>query len=174
MLDEAFERAQADLTSIRLDSFGRRVFQHDGKVIKYGEPVELREVDALSYIRRSGLQVPVPEVYSSGSCGQVQVVEMGLIKGDTLDKVWHRLSQQEKHKYAQQLRQVVDQLRSLEGDYIGSFERGSAVDPRRDRHVGGPFDNGAAYNEFLLSNTIAKTPKILPEDARGSFVENDS
>ena len=71
-----------------LDSFARRVFRYDGRVLKYGEPTTLREVQAIEFIEKSGLDIAVPKVYSSGSCREIKYIEMELIKGDTLYKVW--------------------------------------------------------------------------------------
>lgn len=88
------------------------------------------------------------------------VIEMEMIEGDTLQSVWSGLSKDEKHSYAQQLRKIVNQLRSLEGSYIGSLEQRPAIDARRDRNQGGPFFSEAAFNEFLLGNTISTTPTI--------------
>jgi aminoglycoside phosphotransferase len=162
-------RKSAD--SILLDLFGRRVFEHGGRIVKYGESVLMREVEALAFIKSSGLEVPVPEVYSAGSCGPVQVIEMQLIKGVTLESIWSQLCSEEKTSYALQLRKIVNQLRSLQGECIGSFARCPAVDYSRDRHVGGPFDTEAAFNDFLLSNTISTTPPIHRQMLRDLLAE---
>lgn len=138
-LDNAFTKAQSDPSAVLLDSFGRRAFRHEGKVIKYGQRVSIQEARAMSFVKESGLDVPVPSVYSSGICGDVGFIEMQTIEGDTLDSVWRGLFKDEKHSYAQQLRKIVDRLRSLEGTYIGSVEQGPAIDPRRGRNQGGSF-----------------------------------
>lgn len=143
-----------------LDSFGRRGFRHSDRVIKYGEPVNIQEAQVLSFIGHSDLVIPVPKVYASGMSENVGFIEMGLIEGETLQSPWKGLSEDEKRTYAEQLRQIVNQLRSLEGTYIGSLEHGSAVDPRRESNRGGPFLSEPAFNEFLLSNTISTTPTI--------------
>ncbi|RVX68097.1 hypothetical protein B0A52_08236 [Exophiala mesophila] len=160
-LDSAFEeQSKKEPSAIFLNSFGRRVFRYEGRIIKYGEPVDLHEAQALAFVKQSGLNIPVPQLYSSSSSGEIKVIEMQVIEGDTLDKVWDGLTEQERLSYAQQLRQIVTQLHSLEGDYISSLERGPAVDARRDRNYGGPFVDEAEFNTFLLSNTISTTPDI--------------
>lgn len=160
-LDKAFKQAQSNPSAVFLDSFGRRVFRYEGTVIKYGEPVNTREAQVLSFIEHSGLGIPVPKVYSSGTYENIGgFVEMEMLEGDTFQKVWGALSQDEKHDYSGQLRQIVSQLRSLKGSHIGSLEHGPAVDARRDSNRGGPFVSEAAFNEFLLSNTISTTPAI--------------
>ncbi|KIW14225.1 hypothetical protein PV08_07007 [Exophiala spinifera] len=159
-LDAAFEHSQSDPSAIYLDSFSRRVFRYEGKVIKYGEPVNLQETKAISFVKQSGLNIPVPEVYSSEMCEDVGVIEMELMEGDTLKNVWGKLSKDEKQSYAQQLRHIVNQLRSLEGDYIGALGQLPAVDARRDKNRGGPFLSETDFNKFLLSNTISTTPTI--------------
>ncbi|RMD39713.1 hypothetical protein DV735_g5420, partial [Chaetothyriales sp. CBS 134920] len=159
-LDSAFEQSEKDGSTVFLDSFGRRVFQYKGRIIKYGRPVDLQEAKALAFIKQSGLNIPVPQVYFAGSCGDTKVIEMEMIEGETLEKIWDGLTEQERHGYALQLRQVVDQLHSLEGSYIGSLEGGPAVDARRFRNYGGPFADETEFNKFLLSNTISKAPPI--------------
>ncbi|EXJ93673.1 hypothetical protein A1O1_02065 [Capronia coronata CBS 617.96] len=156
-LDDAFENAQASPSMVFLDLFHRRVFRHEGKVVKYGQSVTVQEAQALSFIKNSSLSIPIPRAHWSGTCENVGVVEMGVIEGDG---VWRGLSKDEKHSYMQQLGEIVKQLRSLEGTYIGSLQEGPAVDARRDRHQGGPFYSEAAFNEFLLSNAISTMPQI--------------
>lgn len=159
-LEHAFQQTQSDSSAVLLDSFGRKVFRSGGKVIKFGEPVDIQEAQTLCFIKNSGLGIPVPEVYWSGMVENMGVIEMEMIAGDTLQSLWGGLSTDEKRSYAQQLGEMVNRLRSLEGSYIGSLAQRPAVDARRDRNYGGPFDGEAAFNNFLLSNTISSTPKI--------------
>lgn len=162
-VEAAFQQAQPDPSAVLLNSFGRKVFQVDGRIIKFGEPVDIQEAKASSFIAKSDLDIPIPTVYFAELCDGTTIIEMEMnqmIPGDTLEKVWPTLSAEEKRSYGQQLRAIVDQLRSLQGDYIGSFEQGPAVDARRDIHRGGPFFNETDFVEFLLSNTISTSPKI--------------
>ena len=156
----AFKEAQVDPSAVFLNSFGRRVFRHDGRIIKCGEPVHFQEAEVLFFIAKSGLEIPAPKVYSSEVYEDMTVIEMEMIPGDTLEDVWPKLSMDEKKGYAQQLRQIVNRLRSLEGSYIGSPERRPAVDTRRDTNCGGPFPSETTFNEFLLSNIISSTPRV--------------
>ncbi|OAL35373.1 hypothetical protein AYO20_05424 [Fonsecaea nubica] len=159
-LDDAFKEARKDPSKVFLDSFGRRVFRFENNVIKYGASVDAQEAQTLCFIQRSGLGIRVPEVYAYGMCEKVGFIEMELIEGDILEDIWSQLSKDEKLSIAQQLREIVFRLRSVEGSYIGSLDQRPAVDPRRNRNRGGPFETEAAFNEFLLSNTISTTPPI--------------
>ncbi|KIW14391.1 hypothetical protein PV08_07173 [Exophiala spinifera] len=166
-VEAGFDQARADPSAILLDSFGRRVFRHNRRIIKYGEPVNCREAKALTFIAGSGLSIPVPEVYSCTDCEGITIIDMEMVTGDTSESVWPQLSQDEKHSYARQLRGIVNQLRSLEGDYIGSLDQGPGVDARRGTHQGGPFPDEASFNDFLLSNTISKTPRVYRKMLEG-------
>jgi aminoglycoside phosphotransferase len=159
-LDKAFEEAQNNPSTIFLDSFGRRAFRCGGHVVKYGNAVNIDEAQKLSFIQESGLEIPVPVVYSAGKCGDIGFIEMEWKEGDTSESAWSELANEDKLSYARQLREIVNGLRSLEGRYIGSLEQGPAIDPRRSPNRGEPFQTEAAFNKFLLSNTISTTPTI--------------
>ncbi|EXJ78936.1 hypothetical protein A1O3_08436, partial [Capronia epimyces CBS 606.96] len=99
LLDHAFQESQIDPSTIFLDSFGRRVFRYKDKIINYGKAVHIQEAQVLSFIRNSGLDIPVPLVYSSGMCDKTGFIEMEMIEGDTLHNIWGGLSEEEKHRY---------------------------------------------------------------------------
>ena len=128
--------------------------------------MDLHEAKAMLFIAESNLDIPVPKVYFAEICDGTTIIEMDLIQGVVLDEVWPNISTEEKRSYAQQLRTIVDQLRSLQGAYIGSIDHGPAADARRDTNRGGPFSSQADFVGFLLSNTIAKAPKIYTKMLR--------
>jgi serine/threonine protein kinase len=161
VIEATFRAAQADPSAILLDLPRRKVFRANGKVIKFGPDVDIREATAMSFIAKSAITLPVPEVfraetYEDGST----VIEMEMISGENLHEVWPRLSIEEKRDFAQQLKEILEELRSFEGTYIGSFEEGPALDMRRDIQRGGPFLSETDFNAFLLGNVVSKTPNI--------------
>ncbi|KIW55887.1 hypothetical protein PV05_04595 [Exophiala xenobiotica] len=87
-------------------------------------------------------------------------VSMGDIRGKTLQEVWPTLSEEGKKSFARRMNAILEQLRSLQGRYIGSVEEGPAVDMRRSTERGGPFSSETDFNTFLRQNAISKIPKI--------------
>lgn len=112
--------------------------------------------------------IPVPQVYEQGS-EPVPSITMDYIEGDRLDKVWNGLPEEQKLGIADQLKGILSELRSLKGQYIGSLHRRKAIDGRRFDFEGGPFDSEIEFNDFLLSDTLSSTPKILRDIALRSL-----
>ncbi|CAE7094781.1 unnamed protein product [Rhizoctonia solani] len=85
-----------------------------GLTVKYGRAVSTTEGQCLWAIRQSlGGTVPVPEVYGWTVDADVSYIYMEHIPGDTLIYRWDSLSESEKRDICDQLRMMVDSLRSL-------------------------------------------------------------
>lgn len=87
----------------------------------------MHEAETLSFVTSSCLDIPVLKVFSSGTYEGMPVMEREIRSGDTLEEIWPRLSHEEKIGYAEQLRRLANLLRSLDGSYIDSVERSTAV-----------------------------------------------
>ena len=68
------------------------------------------------------------------------------------------MSDKEREHIAEQMRDILSQSRGLRGDYIGTVNRGPAIDARESTSRGGPFDSEAEFNEFRFDNMIFSTP----------------
>lgn len=126
------------------------VFRMNDSVIKFGVDVDLREAQNLRFIRET-TSIPVPTVTKVGSNGFV----MTYIEGNNLRDCWTQLSADEKASIVDHLRDMVQQLRSLKGTYIGSIDHGPARDFRKGDHTGGPFETEADFNNFVLRSLAA-------------------
>lgn len=156
----AFEKARSVPSTILVDSPLRKVFLTEETFIKFGRDVDIREATALSFIANS-TTIPVPRVYRTDSSEDgTTIIEMEKIAGKPLSAVWPTISTEQKKNIAQQLNKILNELRSIEGQYIGSLERGPAVDVRRTECRGGPFSNEREFNAFLLKNVVSRTPDI--------------
>ena len=140
---------------IILDSPRRKIFRMYNSVVKFGAGVDVREAQTLQFIRES-TTIPVPAVTSARS----NTIVMNYVDGCNLQDCWTQLSYEEKQGIAKQMCDIIQQLRGLEGNYIGAVNRGPAVDTRKSTYIGGPFDSEKDFNEFLLSNMISSTPSL--------------
>ncbi len=140
---------------IFLDSPRRKVFRMHNSVVKFGARVDVREAQTLQFIKRS-TKIPVPNATSH----LPNAIVMDYVEGCNLEDCWTRLSSGEKRCIAEQMRDILQQLRGLGGSYIGAVNRGPAVDARKSTYNGGPFNSEGEFNEFLLHNMISSTPSL--------------
>jgi aminoglycoside phosphotransferase (APT) family kinase protein len=112
--------------------------------------------------------IPIPRVYEDTSALENSIT-MEYIPGESLDKVWGTLLEEQKLALADELKQVLSELRGLKGQYIGALNRGQAMDVRKFDLVGGPFDTESAFNDFLLSDTFKAIPTVFRDMASRSL-----
>lgn len=62
--------------------------------------------------------IPVPYVYPDST---ERSITMEYIEGDSLDKVWNDLPEEQKLDLAARLKEIISELRDLKGSYIGSI-----------------------------------------------------
>ncbi|KAK4243819.1 putative kinase [Corynascus novoguineensis] len=108
------------------------------------------EAEAMRFVSEH-TSIPVPRVYDVGE----EHITMEFIEGETLAKAWEDiLSVEDRTLVIRQLRDYINQLRAIKSPdgMICSFGGRPAVDCRLFYHEGGPFENEATYNEFLLSD----------------------
>jgi aminoglycoside phosphotransferase (APT) family kinase protein len=147
--------------------FKRKIVRYGNKVVKSGIDLRPSEFDATRFVG-ANTSIPIPRVYEEGS-EPGRSITMDYVEGYPLDKVWNQLSKEQKLDIASQLRAILTELRELKGSYVGSLNRGKAVDGRRSDFEGGPFDTEVEFNNFLLSDTIPSCPNILRDIARRSL-----
>lgn len=112
--------------------------------------------------------IPVPRLYQDDSTAE-RSITMEYIEGERLDKVWNGLPEEQKLALADERKRVLSELRALKGQYIGSLDRGQAIDGRRFDFMGGSFDTESDFNQFLLSDTVRSCPTILRDIASRSL-----
>ncbi|PYH93063.1 kinase-like protein [Aspergillus ellipticus CBS 707.79] len=119
--------------------------------------------------------IPVPRVHrvESDEDGRVLKIHMDYMPGTPLDRAWPSMTDTQKKSVAEDLRNYVDQLRALKGDYIGAADHGQAVIGQRTVfHEGGPFDNEGEFNEFLFSKIISRVPQTFRYHAMKTFKDS--
>lgn len=122
---------------ILLDSSLRKVFRMHDSVVKFGAGVDSREAQTMQLIKKS-TTISVPNAIVSD---RPNAIVMDYVEGSNLQDSWMQLSYEAKQGIAIQIRDIIQQLRGLQGDYIGAVNRGQAVDMRKSTYKGGPFES---------------------------------
>ncbi|GKU09787.1 unnamed protein product [Fusarium langsethiae] len=144
--------------------FNRKVVLHaDHTVVKSGKRIALGEAEALKVAVQVG--IPAPRVHEVCLTPEGQgCIRMDYIKGQPLDKLWPEMSVQQKKDIAQQLREVIQKMRSVAppADLIGACDGKEIRDTRQyfTYHSPACRDEGA-FNDFLLSSLYENTPQLV-------------
>ncbi|KAI1412933.1 phosphotransferase enzyme family protein [Hypoxylon sp. FL1857] len=122
-------------------------------IVKSGPTTRMAEAETMKFVRGT-TDVPVPEVYDAyrdSKSGQVIIV-MEYVEGERLDKVWGRLSREDKMSITVQLSSYFMELRGIHGRFIGSIDGSPCADPyfASDPEAYGPYDNEVQFNRGLV------------------------
>lgn len=98
------------------------VFEDLGLVVKWGVQVMISEAQS-AYAVHSLLKdrVPVPEIYGWRTDGEEKFIYMQYIHGQTLEKAWDSLQNDEREAVSLQLHDILKNLRQLEQDPADTF-----------------------------------------------------
>jgi thiamine kinase-like enzyme len=140
-------------------------------LIKVGRRVQASEAHALEIIASRLPSLPIPRAHSvqllpgaDGAENGVVRIEMDFISGDILEDVWPNMSLEEKDSIVTQLRAILEHMRSLksESGRIEACGGRPVLDIRRILpYTGGPFQNEAEFNDFLMADVFKATPAPL-------------
>ena len=155
------EIKNSDPSWVFSESPRRKVFRMGDSIIKCGPGVDLREAQTLRFIKES-TKIPVPHA----TVVHPNTIIMDYVDGYNLEECWRQMSYEEKQVIVGQIYDILQQLRSLRGTYIGAVDRGSAVDNRKSTYTGGPFETESEFNKFLLNNMVSSTPSLYLESMR--------
>eukprot|EP00177_Eucheuma_denticulatum_P006379 GFKZ01011638.1.p1 GENE.GFKZ01011638.1~~GFKZ01011638.1.p1 ORF type:complete len:279 (-),score=19.23 GFKZ01011638.1:938-1774(-) len=130
----------------------------DKVVVKYGYNVRRIEADAMEFVS-SQTSMPVPKVFGSFTCddGRTYIV-MEFVQGETLEKMWPSLSEDEKQELALQLRAHLNDVRKLKGRYIGALSRLPCMVCSLQGSSKGPFSTEKELNEALVQQYEQSRP----------------
>ncbi|KAF2006939.1 phosphotransferase enzyme family protein [Amniculicola lignicola CBS 123094] len=97
--------------------------------VKFGPSVLQSEAESLRFVREKlGNRVPVPEVYGWYQDSKEAILFMDLVEGITLQEQWPSLSREEKEGVYQDIKGIVEALRTLRQDkgreFIGAISHG--------------------------------------------------
>jgi len=148
------ENATTTLPSNRDPRYnGRKVVVRE-YVVKVGACVSENEGNVLLFIEQH-LSIPAPRLHAMYYKNSKLHLVMQLMPGDNLQTLWPRLSEDEKASVTRQLRQMVEEMRSLSPPgFFSSISRGSLLhqfllSPNNDPRIAGPFDSEEALNAAL-------------------------
>ncbi|KAF5026477.1 hypothetical protein F66182_1464 [Fusarium sp. NRRL 66182] len=135
-----------------------RLLKDSSAVVKVGVCTRLAEAETMKFVR-DRTSIPVPEVYNAykdESTGKVCIV-MEYITGKRLDEAWADFTENEKELVVQQLRRYFNELRQIEGDFVGSID-GSACNDQffSDTLDYGPYKNEQEFNKGLIKAWLKK------------------
>lgn len=122
--------------------------------IKFGDSVTLAEANALRFIAKH-TSIPVPKVYHAFTHRGKTYILMSRIRGETMAKRWRSLSEKSKASIFNQLRQIIEELRSVppETTVVSNLEGGPIHDCRLPQTSSwGPFDSVDEFHLALRNN----------------------
>ncbi|KAK2772965.1 hypothetical protein FQN52_004799 [Onygenales sp. PD_12] len=147
------------------------------RVLKSGVSMDQRETDAMKFIA-TNTTIPVPKIYESKFVSpdkytsEYSHIIMEYMPGETLEKAWPTLSEDDRVSICQQLGGYLIQLQNLKGKRRIEGVNGACVTvglrfPRR----GGPFETEAEFNEFLVNGLHKKVSTVLKQYARAALFD---
>ncbi|KAF2273474.1 kinase-like protein [Westerdykella ornata] len=143
-----------------------------GKILKTGLDVHLTEAATLKYVAEH-TSIPVPKVYCSFLHKKRAYIVMERIRGESLAAAWTKLTQGAREKIFLQLKNMIQELRSLKpppGTGIQSCVGGSLYDTRLPHGTPrfGPFKSTLEFHHWLRDGLEPSQigPHVSEEDAR--------
>lgn len=137
-----------------------RITRVERGVCKAGSRVRAEEGRALKFAH--SLHLPVPPVHEVNASAQRTEILMDFVDGECLEEAWRSMNSEQKRSVAEQIGHIVTTMRQAESDQrsIGAFG-GPARDCRQfSDYFGGPFDNEAEFNNFVL-DLLRGTPSLI-------------
>lgn len=156
----------------RLPAKTHRVVQiGPGVAVKYGLLVSKKEAENMMVMAKN-TGIPVPKVLAYGTFGPFPrsardnficdgqfyetYIYMALAKGQSLDKAWDSCTGSSRQAISKQLTTYLQELRKLEGSYIGSLNSGAVLD------MASPSIKSKGKCDFTPSLWTLLTPCVLP------------
>ncbi|KAJ9489951.1 hypothetical protein VN97_g3338 [Penicillium thymicola] len=97
---------------------------------------------------------------------------MSYERGDSLERYWGRVSEPEQNRVLEQLRDYVNQMREIPGDFIGALDRSPCRDGIFEAGYGdytsysyGPYPSEESFNEGIVQALRDRMrPKVLERE----------
>jgi hypothetical protein len=167
-------RSATDLTPRRKDH--SKILQiSPSTVLKVGWRVSMSEAEALMFVA-ARTRVPVPEVFSAYTIGDVGFILMSKVDGELLSSCIDSMTPESRHVVADQLKVYVREWRTLGSTFLGSVDGGSCPDilfnhpwDYKSTKAYGPFDTLGKYNSGLVEALRSSRPEGIwyeKEDAQ--------
>ncbi|KAJ5385469.1 kinase-like domain-containing protein [Penicillium concentricum] len=165
------------------DKMGARlVFADSETVVKFGHGVALSEAEAL-HLASTRTTIATPRLLSAYILDDVGYIVMSYVAGEPLEQYWDRASQVEKDCILEQLRDYVNQMREIPGDFIGGLDRSPCRDGIFEAGYGdytkysyGPYLSEESFDEGIIQALRDRLPpKVLERehDIESNFFNNE-
>jgi hypothetical protein len=165
------------------DKMGARVvFADSDMVVKFGHGVGLGEAEAL-HLASTRTTIAVPKLLSAYILDGVGYIIMSYEAGESLAQYWDRVSDAEHNRILEQLRDYVNQMREIPGDFIGGLDRSPCRDGifeagYRDytKYSYGPYPSEESFNEGIVQALRDRLPPKSLErehDMESEFFNTD-
>ena len=124
-------------------------------IVKYGEGFKLSEAEAMHPVSYR-ITVKVPRVEAAYVLEGVGYIIMSLERGKLLNRYSDSATDAQRENVIMQLKDYVDQLRQIKGQFIGSVDSSPCQDAvfewdhQAKLHEYGPFDSQSAFNEGIV------------------------
>ncbi|KKZ64097.1 hypothetical protein EMCG_01594 [[Emmonsia] crescens] len=136
------------------------------------------ETEAMEFVA-ANTTIPVPKVYEtrwSDNRADTSQIVMEYIPGQSLDKVWGKLTHNKRMSICHQLRDYLSQLAKLKRTTtparIESANGGPVTVGLRYPRLGGPFDSEKEFNDFLVGLNDPEYPSPFKQYARSGMKDN--
>ncbi|KAF5124096.1 hypothetical protein E5D57_012019 [Metarhizium anisopliae] len=141
------------------------VHRSDGVVVKSEKRLAVGEAEALRVARKAGIPVPLVHQAKTFPDGKGEI-HMDYVQGESLDKLWPTMSVEEKKDVCRQLREILEQMRSIAPpcELIGACDGTEIRDTRvLNTYHHPPCRDEEMFNGFLLSSLFKITPEAVRE-----------
>lgn len=142
-------------------------FADSDMVVKYGYGVRLAEAEAMFLVSKR-TTIPTPKLLSAYILDGTGYIIMSYEEGEPLGHYFDRVSEVEQGKVLQQLRDYVEQMRSIKGDFIGGIDYSSCCDGIFEGGFGdytkysyGPYESEESFNEGIIQALRDRLPAEL-------------
>lgn len=169
ILDPGDLQTAANLCS---DKMGARVVFADSETVaKFGHGVRLAEAEAM-HLSSTRTIIATPRLLSAYILDDVGYIVMSYERGESLERYWDRVSEPEQNRVLEQLRDYVNQMREIPGDFIGALDRSPCRDGIFEAGYGdytsysyGPYPSEESFNEGIVQALRDRMrPKVLERE----------
>ncbi|KAK7513049.1 kinase-like domain-containing protein [Phyllosticta citriasiana] len=138
----------------------------------------MSEAAAMRFVA-SRTSIPVPQVHEAYEKDGLGYIRMSKVHGHLLSEAWKSLTFEKRHHVVEQLRQYVQELQQIRGDFYGAlwrlpsedtfFKHFAAVTTDQIRY--GPFDSRREYNKGLIEALRNSRPRGVLSESDQALAE---
>ncbi|KAH8703839.1 kinase-like domain-containing protein [Talaromyces proteolyticus] len=160
----------------------RIVFADSDMVVKFGYGVRLGEAEAL-HLASTRTTIATPRLLSAYILDGFGYIVMSYEAGEPLQQYWDRVSKAEQNRILENLRDYVNQMRDIQGDFIGGLDRSPCRDGIFEagygdytRYCYGPYPSEESFDEGIVQALRDRLPSEVLErehDIESNFFNSE-